>query len=65
MALWSGENAPRREEMVLGTVRTVPPAGFRVYQTEDSDRTNNNLVMEPHQSSSGCEMLNEGTISSV
>lgn len=64
MALWSGENAPRREEMVLGTVRTVPSAGFRVYQTKDSNRTNI-LVMEPHQSSSGCEMLNEGTISSV
>lgn len=44
MALWSGENAPRREEMVLGTVRTVLPAGFRVYQTEDSDRTNNILI---------------------
>lgn len=40
MALWSGENAPRREEMVLGTVRTVLSAGFRVYQTKDSDRTN-------------------------
>lgn len=69
MLLWSGSNAPRWEEKALRKFLILPPAGFRVHRRKDSNRTNNVLMMEPHQTSSACKVLklerNEATVSSV